>query len=485
MISEKIIREKISLLNIEHTKFSSNDIKHIIENREEFSRSLFLLSNLDETDVYSLNEIDKLIVLFKEVVGLELLIRFHEKGFIRDQFTNRITLLLATRNEQLEIIRNHLDVLYRVRNEVAHTLSINKGEEFEIYFKNKIEEAISFANSYHKLLLLRLFYTETEVIDKTSLNLKLKKFGKISVINENKPLDVPLPEYHLILCKELSSLTGIESSYSKQAFRLKLPDEKKKYYLGLNSHGGLITQVHESVDMYECFYEDKENFSGDSRIIPSTEVWEDFTILIKEKLKNIMIKEPEKLKIISKTHKSVLFFTGYYFSKAKKTVITSDIDGKELDLEPLKNNVDFEQYWTIKVQNLNNTDSEAVLILNITGYIDQIVIKEYERLRISNLPKIICNMKFDNFDLSPTNQELYNIEFIHKACKALELYLNNSTKTRSLRKIHLFVKTRGIITLLLGMHFGSLGYTVVHYEYGRNNTKQENEKYYRVFSSFK
>ncbi|MCG3254607.1 MAG: SAVED domain-containing protein, partial [Candidatus Heimdallarchaeota archaeon] len=387
MISARIIRDKISLLNIEQSAFTEKDIKHIRNSRKEFSRSLFLLSNLEEINLNSLNEIDKLIVLFKEIVGAELLVRFNEKGSIRDQFTKRIAILLATRKEQLEIIRNHLDVLYRLRNEIAHTLSISKGEEFEIYFKNDLETAIYYANSYHKSLLIRLFFKETEVIDKTTLLLKLKKFDRSTSISKIDKLDVPLPEYNLILSKELSEITGIESSYSKQAFSFKLPEEKKKYYLGLNSHGGLITPVHFSVDKFEHFYEDTKTFTGDSRIIPSTDVWNDFISSIKNKINEIKVLEPERLRIVSKTHKSVLFFAGYHLSKTKKIIVVSDIDGKEIDLKPLKTNVDFKQYWNIQTKDLNNKDTEAVLILNITGHIDQIVQNDFMRLNISNLPR--------------------------------------------------------------------------------------------------
>ncbi len=485
IFSKDVIRNKISLLKIEQSMFSDSDIKNILQTRKEFSRSLFLLSNQDETCIDSMNEIEKLILLFKEIVGLELLVRFNEREGIKKVFSRRISLLLSTRKEQLEMIRNHLDVLYTLRNEVAHTLSINKSEEFDLYYGNDIVEAIHYANSYHKLALLRMFFTEKKIIDKTSLVLKLKEFDKLSKTDTDKKLDVPLPQYNSILSKELYRLTGIESSSSRQAFSFKLPEEREKYYLGLNSHGGLITPVHYSLEYFEFFYEDKENFTAESRIVPSTKVWNEFISLIKVKLKEIQILEPKRLRIVSKTHKSVLFFIGYYFSKTKNIIVISDIDGKEIDLKPSTINVDFDQYWDIKIQNFNNNNSEAVVILNITGHIDQIVQNEYEKLNILELPKIICKIKFEESDLSPRNKKLYDTEFIHRACRALELHLNNNIQTKSLRKIHLFIKSRGIITILLGMHLGLLRYEVVHYEFGRENAHQDKEEYYRVFSSFR
>ncbi len=485
IFSKDVIRNKISLLNIEQSIFSDGDINNILETRKEFSRSLFLLSNLEETNIDSMNEIEKLILLFKEIVGLELLVRFNVREKIRRIFSRRISLLLSTRKEQLEMIRNQLDVLYILRSDVAHTLSINKSEEFSFYYGNDIVKAIHFANSYHKLALVRMFFTEKKIIDKTSLVLKLNEFDKLSKTDTDKKLDVPLPQYNSILSKELYRLTGIESSSSRQAFSFKLPEEREKYYLGLNSHGGLITPVHSSLDNFEYFYGDKENFTAESRIVPSTKVWNEFISLIKVKLKEIQILEPKRLRIVSKTHKSVLFFIGYYFSKTKNTIVISDIDGKEIDLKPYTINVDSEQYWDIKNQNLKRTDSEAVLILNITGHIDQIVQNEHEKLNILDLPKIICKIKLEDSVLSPTNQKLYSSEFIHRACRALELYLNNNIQTRSLRKIHLFVKSRGIFTILLGMHMRLLNYEVVHYEFGREDIHQDKEEYYRVFSSLK
>ena len=111
--------------------------------------------------------------------------------------------------------------------------------------------------------------------------------------------------------------------------------------------------------------------------------------------------------------------------------------------------------------------------------------RELERLNLQEIPKIVCNLRFDNSTLSPTNQSLYDLDHIKNASRALELFLNNSVQTRSLKRIHLFIKTRGVFAILLGMHFGNLRYKVFHYELGRENSQQEEEHYYHVFKSYR
>ncbi len=485
MINKDTFRDKIRLLDINQDIFLKSDIRRIRETRKDFSRSLLLLTDLEEINLSAFNEIEKLVILFKEIVGLELLVRFNERGSIHNQFSNRITLLLATRIEQLEIIRNHLEALYILRNDIAHTFSLKKREEFEIYFSNDIDEAIHYANAYHRMLLLRMFFREKEVIDKNIFSIKLKKYDNLSSIKIGKKLEVPPPEYSFLISKELYSITGVKSITSKEAFIFKLPEESEKFFLGLNSHGGLISPVHETINKSFFFYEDKEYFTGESRIIPSVEIWNDFITEIRKKLKEIYILTPASLKIVSKTHKSVLFFVGYYFSKTKMIKLISDIDGKEMELVPSKDDVIFEKYWDVSNNNLKNPASEVVLILNTTGYINQIVEMELERLNLQGIPKIVCNLKLNNSNLSPTDQNLYNSNYIKKACRSLELFLNNSVHTRSLRRIHLFIKTRGVFAIMLGMHLGTLGYKVLHYEFGRENRQQEDEHYYHVFSSYR
>ncbi|MHA1221779.1 MAG: SAVED domain-containing protein [Candidatus Heimdallarchaeaceae archaeon] len=468
-MKQKFIEEKFKLLFqgqlIEYNDYLNKD--HNIF--KEFFRSLKLYSIIDAEEISSKEEEDILIDFFKEIVSIEMLIRGKEYS-PRDEFSVRCCWLLGKNEKQLEILQNILGTLYSLRNSISHTLFLPKNNKnFDKLFNKDIVEAIIIANKLHRLILLRHLLPKGGLIKKRDLICEFKK------LKIKRRISAPESFYSDIITKEIEQITGIESVKDEDIIS-GLPEKTNCFYWGINTYGGFVIEPHKITGDEHLFYEDGV------AIIPEEKIWRDLTFKIKKEIKHIKKEGYKNLKIVSKTHHSVLFFLGYMFYKAYRINLTIDFDGKEFFAYPLKDSLQPKEFWKIKNFELNGTENEAILILNVSSYVCQSIEEDLNELGIDQLPKIELEYMCGEDKIKPNSFCFSKGDEIKKACRALDLFLAHNEKTRNLQKIHLFSEARGVMMLLLGMHFRLQKKDIVLYEHGLRKAEDQERHYYRVFA---
>ncbi|MHA1401548.1 MAG: SAVED domain-containing protein [Candidatus Heimdallarchaeaceae archaeon] len=467
MTSLEEIQRKIKFLINENYSLNNNELDNLRKNNKEFMRSLEVMEKVDEIYLSKLGEIEKLVLFFKEIVGIEILIRYNEKS-PRHEFSLRMAWLLGTTEKQLEAIQEQLGTLYAIRSYIVHSLELPKNDKnFKRYFDSDISKAIIIANKYHRLALLRYFERRNKIISKKTVVKNLKK------IELKLYLNIPKSYYKIKISKEIEKLTGIKSRDDE--LRISLPNENQCFYWGINTYGGLVLPTHKITGNEELFY------NGGTPIIPEISVWKNLISNIKKQIKSLQEKQFKKIRLISKTHHSVLFYVGYRLYRTNDYIVTIDFDGENTTIRPFTDKSEFNAFWRIEQSKLKKKARELVLILNVTSWITEKVEENLTRLNLNKLPKLILCCKCGKTKTDPPNSLCFtSSEQIKQTCRALDIYLTQNEKLRSIEKIHLFSESRGVMMLLLGVHLGLQKKEVILYEYGKREPLNEERKYYKV-----
>jgi len=263
--------KKLELLSEEKWDLTSKTVKSYAKGRKEFTRSLELFKQVDCSYLQTANEIDKLIQLFIEIVSIEMLVR-DNYGRPKEDFSIRGAWLLATSEEQLDVIQTHLGTLYNLRNFITHSLFLpSKDRNFKRYFKTNIDKALLAANSYHRVVLLRLIDKKKGILDKKTLIKKL--LGVRLKLN----LDITESFYEDLISRILTEVTE-KKSMKRKEFRIYLPKEVVSFYWAINSYGGIVKPVHIITGQETLFYENNVAIIPEICISPSTNIISAFGI---------------------------------------------------------------------------------------------------------------------------------------------------------------------------------------------------------------
>lgn len=459
--------KKLELISEEKWQLENNAVDVYLTERKEFTRSLELFDQIDKSKLASRDEINKLIQLFIEIVSIEMLLR-NNYGRAKGEFSTRGAWLLATCEEQLDTIQNHLGTLYTLRNFITHSLFLPvKSENFTRYFDASIDKALLNANSYHRLVLLRFIDKKRTILDKEIL-IKILLDAKLKW-----RLDIPESRYELLISKLLTETTKIKSKKRKE-FSLNLPEEDDCFVWGINSYGGFVKPTHKITGIETQFYNDNV------AIIPDIEIWNNFIKEVRNTIREIYLKDYKSVKVISKTHHSILFFLGYKFYKTDEVEISMDFEGDTIFIKPLKENIEFEDYWTLLVNHVKETDQEIIIILNVSGYVDKFLDNDIKRLGISKMPRLVLDYKCGKSKIKPNSLCFENGEEIKHACRSLDLFLAHNKDLRSIKRIHLFSESRGVMMFLLGIHMRLQKKDVILYELGYTEDDVIERHYYKV-----
>ncbi|MBA7576707.1 hypothetical protein ES708_18548 [subsurface metagenome] len=465
-VSEDIF-VKIESLISNKCPFDENSLKTLEKNNREFLRSLEVMEILEKNSVSESHRIEKMIRLFKEVVGIELLIRYNEKS-ANEEFSTRMSWLLATTEQQLVHIQKLLGTIYSLRSYIVHSLEIPKNNDnFDDFFNSDLDRAILIANQFHRLALLRLFVKKNNILKKRILVDKLRD-AKLKLF-----LDIPESFYQERISDEIEKITGFKSKVDDR-LKITLPEEDEIFYWGINTYGGFILPTHTTTGNEKFFYENMVN------IIPEFEIWLDLIKDIKVQIRKFLEDNLRNVKIISKTHHSVLFYIGYRLYKSSNIEVSIDFEGKLTAMKPINDRVCFDDYWEIEKSNVKNDDSEIILVLNVTDFITTKVERNLHSLNLSKLSKIILNCYCDDLRTGPNCLCFSDADKIKAVVRALDLYLTQNENLRSVEQIHLFSESRGVMMMLLGMHLRLQKKEVILYEYERRSSLDEKKQYYKV-----
>ncbi len=468
-MDHQFIEGKFKLLCQDEFKIDQNFLNQDFSKYKEFIRSLKLYSNLDAKEISAKEEEEILIEFFKEIVCIEMLIRENERS-PSEEFSIRGAWLLATNEEQLLILQKILGTLYSLRNTITHSLFLPKNNRnFKKIFNKKIVKAVIVANKLHRLILLRHILNKGKIIRKKDLVNDLKE-AKVKL-----RISTPKSLYANLIAKEIKTLTKSKSKGNEELI-LNLPDKSNCFYWGINSYGGFVIELHKTSGDEQFFYE------NNVAIIPEEEIWSDLISVIKREIMNIKTEGYSNLKIVSKTHHSVLFYIGYRLYKTDEINLMIDFDGDEFYASPLKDFVETDNYWQTKKFELLGTEDEAIVVLNVNGYVYPSIEEDLINLDINHLPKIELDYMCGKDKIKPNRLCFSNGDEIKKACRSLDLYLTLNEKTRNIQKIHLFTESRGIMMLLLGIHCILQKKDVVLYEYGLKRAEDQERHYYKVIS---
>lgn len=215
-------------------------------------------------------------------------------------------------------------------------------------------------------------------------------------------------------------------------------------------------------------------------IIPEFEIWLDLVKNIKVQIGKFLENNLRNVKIISKTHHSVLFYIGYRLYKSSKIEVSIDFDGKLTNAKPINDRVCFDDYWKIEKSNVKNDDTEIILILNVTDFITTKVERNLPSLNLNTLPKIILNCHCDDLRTGPNRLCFSDADQIKTIVRALDLYLTQNENLRWVEQIHLFSESRGVMMMLLGMHLRLQKKEIFLYEFGKRSSLDEKKQYYKV-----
>lgn len=226
-VSEEIIAKIESLIS-NKCPFDENSLKTLKKNNREFLRSLEVMEILEKNSVSESHRIEKMIQLFKEVVGIELLIRYNEKS-ANEEFSTRMSWLLATTEQQLVHIQKLLGTIYSLRSFIVHSLEIpKKNDNFDDFFNSDLDNAILVANQFHRLALLRLFVKKNKILEKRILVDKLRDAKLILY------LDIPNSFYQKVIAEEIENITDLKSKLEDK-LKINLPEEIELFYWGINT----------------------------------------------------------------------------------------------------------------------------------------------------------------------------------------------------------------------------------------------------------
>ena len=477
MMKLSAYKKKLEELVPRDMPFTEEEIEKFFRNssHDEFRRSLELLASEECMDKHiantKLSRIDHMILLFKEIVGIEMLVGGKRSIPNREAFSLHSAWLLATNKDQLTEIQKYLGYLYEVRNFIVHALSLKDCRVFKTYFMENLQKVLKTANKYHRLILLRLIVKKQGIIPKKSLIKQLEQ------LRTHHSWDLPLPRYYEDITNEMKQITGIPSSPLKEAkslLSLPPPEEYGCYRLGINSYGGLSELTHNEVGDYENFYHSGE------RIIPEESVWEELRGTINREIRKIREKQYSYVRIVPKAHLSILFYLGYRFYSRRIITLLTDFNGKEIELTPLKGFVDPNGHWSVRTNGLKLNNGKVVVILNVTRPLKAKVDTDRSFLELQEIPQIVFNCRCSNSKIIPNSQCISSENQIKQACRALELYFTQLQETHLLNKVHIFVRAPSAMMILLGMHFRLAGLNVVLYEYGKRSVDDDSKHFYKV-----
>jgi len=473
-------------------KFNEN----LYNENPEFFDSLEVLS-FEEDLLWERRKIEKMLAFFKDMVGIEMLLReTYKEEFIGDIVSRRYAHLLGEGIYQRYRIQNHLGTLYSVRNSIFHQLNINlikKSEDFKRFFNEDFDSALKTLNLYHKLLLLRLITHQNDIISKKNIITEMSKFDKdyseeinssidyrrkikqltLLDIRLNKNLQLPDSQYKDEIDQEIINITKIEPEKYFEDY-LNKKSKINCYFLGINTYGGLTEITHSQIGNPDLFY--KEN----SRIIPNLDVWKNLSANIDNELKFIFENEFSEVILFLKAHHSLLLYFGYQLYNCKQVYKNSNLTFQCYIVNQFKNQIEefpldfnYQKHRILcSVKTNISKESEKVLVtINIRHDLFDEYLVQLKSLNLHKLPRITYSYIFKNSERLIT----YTNNF-KQFCKEIEIDLN---KRKEIKTIHLIVKIPEVMMILLGEIFSKLKIKVILYEFGSKNIN-DNPNYHQV-----
>ena len=478
-------------------EWSIKQIEDLKGNVPEFFDSLEILSISEEINVNQ-RKINKMIAYFKDIVGIEMLLKgMDKKSFIAGDVSKIYAHLLGNGIYQRYRIQNHIGTLYSLRNSIFHQLNINKitrSEDFERYFNGDFDQALQTLNNYHKLLLLRLITIDDNIISKKLLlkefnflknnfNAELEKskdyrrrLGTLSELDNKLILNLKLKlsKYDDEIQDEIIKITNMTPLDSKYEEKLNIR-LKKCYTLGFNSYGGL-TEITDSI-----IGKPKHFYKNDIRIIPNQKRWDEIKKQVDVELSFIFENQYKEVILFLKGHHSLLVYFGYKLSLIEninqinnnKIIFQSYIVNQFNNLiEEFSLDFKYKKHRKLCTVDTNHSQEEDVLL---TIVIRHNIFDEYpNELKLSNLdklPRIIYyyNFKDQNKLITYTNDFK---QFCNEIAKDLK-------ERKTIKTIHFIAKTPDVMKILLGKIFSDLNLKVILYEYGIKNIDEKNQ-FHRV-----
>lgn len=460
--------EKINKIIPEEWELSEEKSRIMVRNNQEFIRSLDAYIEPDRLNQKHLKEIDRKFLFLRYISGIETLVMDINKKS-RDEFSLHSAWLLGLNYAQRERIQNHLGTLYRVRNHIIHSLSLPQNDKnFNTFFDSNFDKAAKYASEYHRLIMLRCINRKRTIVSISSWIKQLRELKMTLYFDFTPSL------YQKEIAKKIEEITEVPSPHIDDYYRpFELPPKEERYFLGIDTYGGLSTITHTIIGDNEDFYR------NGNYLIPEKIIWCNICKQIDEERRKIERENFNEVIIVPKTHLSFLFYLGYRFWRVTKPPIFMNFKSSPVLLKPMEEFTNPSRYWQIRTENLNNKNTEVIIILNITHFKDDFVKENLADLNLLNLPILIFNYRNLETGRGVDSQSIVDKKDIYKACRAVERYLIEQKNLRLLRRIHLFSRAPASMLVLLGMHFHLQSLHVTLYEFGRK-VPEEEEKYHKV-----
>jgi len=449
-----------------------------------YFESYKLLSDFSELDNKS--NFNNKIAFFKEIVGIEMLIR-DDNNFriqIKDDFSIRASRLLGKSFLQRSRLQNYLGTLYDVRSSIVHQFKSEniRNVNYKKYFDNNFLKSLIILRKLHSLILLRMIISDNKLMSKKQVVEELGKNLIMEVdikssdraktryiikkrIEQSKALSLPESKYMKLIEDHIEQITGFKSDKKFDEEIAKKLFNNNYFVLAISSYGGVTESVNGILDCTDLFYHNYiiETPSDD-------ETLKKLKTRIDEKLRQILLLPVNEIILFLKSHLSILVYFGYYFNKQNKmgkynkTLTSFFTNQKKKDIEEFYFELNYKAKEDIcSLPDIKNQPTEAILSIRISK--DYNINGSIKELSIQNLPVL---------EYIYNESELLEGKYIEHSGKVKEYltWIKNDLKNRShLKKIHLITRLPDIMMIFLGIIFSELNLEVSVYEKSEQSEK--------------